>query len=62
VAVANGGLRLLGAEGGGGGVDESQRALYEEMIAFPHGEHDDLLDAAAMRTSYLLTRPEPMIW
>ena len=29
------------------------------MITFPFGEHDDLLDAAAMGTAYLLNRREP---
>jgi phage terminase large subunit-like protein len=43
-------------------VDESQQPLFDEMTTFPFGEHDDLLDAAASGTAYLLERPEPRIW
>ncbi len=43
-------------------VDPSQQALFDEMILFPVGEHDDLLDAAAMGTEYLLNTREPRIW
>ena len=46
VPVETGGMRLKGLNA----VDESQRELFEEMIAFPFGEHDDLVDAAAMGT------------
>ena len=39
-----------------------RRAFFDEMTAFPFGEHDDLLDAAATGTAYLLERPEPRVW
>jgi hypothetical protein len=32
------------------------------MTTFPVGEHDDLVDAAAMGTEYLLNTREPRIW
>jgi len=32
------------------------------FIPFPFAEHDDLLDAAATGTAYLLDRPEPQVW
>ena len=59
VVVENGAFRLLGDEHG---VDASQRELYEEMIGFPFVDLDDLVDAAATGTQYLLTQREPMIW
>src|SRR5262245_1240353 len=59
VSVENG---LFELKGSGGVVDPSQQALYDEMTTFPAGEHDDLLDAAAMGTEYLLARREPRVW
>jgi predicted phage terminase large subunit-like protein len=58
VSVQNGTFRL---KGGPAGPDPSQQALFDEMTTFPAGEHDDLLDAAAMGTEYLLETREPRI-
>ena len=43
-------------------VHSSQQGLFDEMTMFPFAEHDDLLDAAASGTAYLLERPEPRVW
>ena len=61
VAVENGSFRLKG-EGEGENVDASQQELFEEMTAFPYGDHDDLLDAAATGCAYLLHLREPRVW
>jgi phage terminase large subunit-like protein len=60
VPVENGSFLLKGD--GAGGVDLSQQELMDEMTTFPLGEHDDLLDAAATGTGYLLGKPEPRVW
>ncbi|MCS6866851.1 MAG: hypothetical protein RMJ56_13865 [Gemmataceae bacterium] len=60
VAVENGSFRLQ--EGSRGMVDVSQRELHDEMLSFPCGDHDDLLDAAATGTAFLLDRREPRVW
>src|SRR5262249_21558177 len=60
VAVQNGSFRLMGD--GRGGVDSSQQALFEEMTTFPVGEHDDMLDAAAMGTAFLVGQKEPRVF
>jgi predicted phage terminase large subunit-like protein len=60
VPVENGSFRLKGDAAGG--VDPGQQALFDEMTTFPAGEHDDLLDAAAFGTEYLLNKPEPRVW
>jgi predicted phage terminase large subunit-like protein len=59
VPVQNGAFQL---KGDADSVDAGQRELFEEMIAFPFGAHDDLLDAAATGTAYLLRRPDPRVW
>ena len=60
VAVENGCFRLKGD--GAGGVDPGQKGLWDELVSFPFGEHDDLLDAAATGTAWLLARREPRAW
>ncbi len=53
VAVENGSFRLA----------EGQGELFDEMTTFPFGERDDLVDAAATGTAYLLAgAAEPRIW
>jgi phage terminase large subunit-like protein len=42
-------------------VHPTQVELLEEITTFPQGEHDDLLDACAMGTAYLLGVKEPRI-
>jgi len=59
VSVENGVFEL---QGQAGVVDPGQQALYDEMITFPAGDHDDLIDAAAMGTEYLLNEKEPRVW
>src|SRR5262249_34055654 len=60
VPVENGSFRLKGTDPRH--VDPGQQELFDEMTTFPFGEHDDLLDAAASGTAYLLERPEPRVW
>jgi phage terminase large subunit-like protein len=59
VPVSNGSFRLKGC---GGIVDPGQQELLDEMTTFPVGEHDDLLDAAATGTAYLLNAAEPRVF
>jgi len=40
----------------------AQQELLDEMTTFPVGEHDDLLDAAATGTAYLLGTRELRVW
>lgn len=60
VSVQNGSFRLHGSSSGG--ASPAQQSLFDEMTSFPGGEHDDLLDAAAFGTEWLLNRPEPRVW
>lgn len=59
VRVENGTFRL---HGHGSHVDPSQQELLDEMLTFPLGEHDDLIDATAFGTAYLLDQREPRVW
>lgn len=60
VPVENGVVRLKGRADGR--IDPSQRELFEEMVTFPTGRHDDLLDATALAVSYLLERRSPRVF
>jgi predicted phage terminase large subunit-like protein len=59
VQVANGSFRLKGNRGQ---VDPTQQELFDEMTTFPVGEHDDLVDAAATGTAFLLGATEPRVF
>jgi len=60
--VKAGSFRLR-ARPAGGGVDPGQQDLWDEMLAFPHGSSDDLVDAAAMGTAWLMRNSrEPNIY
>jgi predicted phage terminase large subunit-like protein len=41
---------------------ESQAELIDEMTSFPHGAHDDLLDATATGVEHLFGKREPRMW
>jgi predicted phage terminase large subunit-like protein len=59
VVVQSGCFRL---KGDADGAAAAQRELFEELTTFPFAPHDDLVDAAATGTEYLLGRPEPRVW
>jgi phage terminase large subunit-like protein len=42
-------------------VVPAQGQLFDQMISFPAGDHDDLVDAGAMGTEYLLSRQEARV-
>jgi phage terminase large subunit-like protein len=45
-----------------GRVHPGQQELWDEIVTFPCGGHDDLADAAAMGVGYLMERVEPRVW
>jgi phage terminase large subunit-like protein len=49
-------------QGVNGSVVPGQQALFDEMTAFPLGEHDDLVDSAALGVEFLLNHPSPRVW
>jgi predicted phage terminase large subunit-like protein len=58
VRVENGAVKL---NGDGHRVDPSQQELLDEMLSYPQGRHDDLVDAAAFGSAYLLNTKEPRV-
>ena len=60
VRVQRGEFLIRGTDSGE--VDPEQKELFNEMTTFPFGDHDDLLDAAAAGTEFLLGTREPRVW
>ena len=58
VHVEKGNFRLKGENGR---AAPAQQVLFDQMTTFPLGEHDDLLDAAAFGTAFLLNQREPKV-
>ena len=63
VSVQNQRFCLRGQRVGGyTGVHPAQQELYDQLTAFPQGDHDDLADAAATAVAYLLQPRQPRVW
>jgi predicted phage terminase large subunit-like protein len=58
VQFERGRVRLKGRDA----VDADQQELWDELTAFPHGDHDDLADALASALRWFTRHPPIRIW
>ena len=62
VAICGDGMLLPEPFQRAGQVAPEQLELFDEMTTFPLGDNDDLLDAVATGTLFLLPEREPRAW